>query len=180
MMNFMLDIDKSVESCLYITGRVKNCDIHKLFKILYFAEKQHLSEYGRTITGDTYIAMPNGPVPSFLYDVVKFVRGEKPYISIERDVKSELEVFRHKFITAKREANLEYLSATDIECIERSLAENTGLSFGELTEKSHDAAWDTPYENGDMDLFLIASAGGANMEMLKYIQTNIENQRSFT
>ena len=178
-MNFILDIDKAVESSLYVISRVKICDIHKLFKILYFAEQQHLSEYGRTITGDTYIAMPNGPVPSFIYDAVKFVRGDKPYFNIDRDLKSEFDVFRHKYIGAKREANVAYLSASDIECLEKSLAENSHLSFDDLTDKSHDDAWSGAYDNGDMDLFDIASAGGANTEMLKYIQTNIENQKSF-
>ena len=34
---------------------------HKICKILYFADREHLSKYGRSITGDVYIAMTYGP-----------------------------------------------------------------------------------------------------------------------
>ena len=46
-------------------------DMHKLCKILYFADQRHLSLYGRSITGDTYIAMQYGPVPSNVDDILK-------------------------------------------------------------------------------------------------------------
>ena len=42
--------------------------------VLLFADKKHLERYGRFITGDTYSAMENGPVPSFAYDVVKCIK----------------------------------------------------------------------------------------------------------
>ena len=178
-MKFELDIDKAIEASLYIINRVNACDMHKLFKILYFAEQQHLAEFGRTITGDSYVAMQNGPVPSFIYDAIKVVRGDKSYYSISRDLKSEFEVFRYKFIEAKREANTDYLSASDIEYLEKSLVENAHLNFAQLTEKSHDSAWLGAYENSDMDFFEIANAGGATTEMLKYIEVNMQAQNSF-
>lgn len=39
-------------------------------KILFFAEKWHLNRYGRPIIGDTYIAMPRGPVPSAIKNYI--------------------------------------------------------------------------------------------------------------
>jgi len=41
---------------------VQRKDFHKIFKIIYFADRQHLADWGRPITGDTYIAMEAGPV----------------------------------------------------------------------------------------------------------------------
>ena len=56
--------NKTIHAVLYIAERLKRKDFHKLFKILYFSDREHLNVYGRTITGDTYIAMADGSVPS--------------------------------------------------------------------------------------------------------------------
>ena len=63
---------KTVNAVLYIVERLKRKDFHKIFKLLYFSDREHLNVYGRTITGDTYIAMADGPVPSNVYDILLF------------------------------------------------------------------------------------------------------------
>jgi hypothetical protein len=68
---FELNREKIRETLLYIAARVKNPTLHTVFKIMYFADKLHLSNYGRFITGDTYYAMEYGPVPSAAYDMTK-------------------------------------------------------------------------------------------------------------
>ena len=35
-----------------------------IIKLLYFADRYHLRKYGRTVSGDDYHALPNGPVAS--------------------------------------------------------------------------------------------------------------------
>ena len=69
----MFDIDKSkaINSILFVLNELgdKKSDAHKVFKILYFADQKHLVTYGRPITGDTYLKMTYGPVPSFIRDV---------------------------------------------------------------------------------------------------------------
>ena len=75
---FSFDPEKGIEVLLYIADKTK--DIYKILKILYFADKLHLSKYGRFISGDYYIAMKHGPVPSRSYDIIKIARGENPNI----------------------------------------------------------------------------------------------------
>ena len=70
---------KTINAILYIAEKLKRKDFHKIFKILYFSDREHLNVYGRTITGDTYIAMTDGPVPSNVYDIFKSVRGDGYY-----------------------------------------------------------------------------------------------------
>ncbi len=177
-MSLLLDIDKAVEASVYILNKVEGtCDLHKLFKVLYFAERAHLAAYGRSITGDQYIAMPKGPVPSFIYDALKMVRGDKPYFSIDYPITETFEVLDRKYVGAKREANTDFLSQTDLLFLNDSIAENSLLDFETLTEKSHDSAWQEAVSNEEIDLLGIASAGGANLSMLKYIQSGIENHR---
>ena len=40
---------------------------YKIAKLIFLADKLHLVQYGRTITGDKYCAMEHGPVPSSVY-----------------------------------------------------------------------------------------------------------------
>lgn len=72
----IFNFEKSMQVILYISNRLKRTDFHKIFKILYFADQAHLSEYGRPISGDVYIAMKDGPVPTKIYDIFKAVRGD--------------------------------------------------------------------------------------------------------
>ncbi|MFM2383700.1 MAG: hypothetical protein RIQ72_272 [Candidatus Parcubacteria bacterium] len=44
----------------------------KLIKLIYFADRYHLRNYGRPIINDTYFAMPKGPVASSVKDIVEF------------------------------------------------------------------------------------------------------------
>ena len=49
--------DIAIQAILYILQRMGGtCDIHRCCKILYFADNEHLSKYGRSITGDAYYA----------------------------------------------------------------------------------------------------------------------------
>ena len=56
---------------LYILKQCGELDFIHLFKILYFAERQHYATYGKHLVKDTFCALERGPVPSFLYDAVK-------------------------------------------------------------------------------------------------------------
>src|SRR3979411_231740 len=40
-------------------------------KIFFYADKEHLADWGRSICGDFSVAMENGPVPSNTYNLVK-------------------------------------------------------------------------------------------------------------
>ena len=63
--------EKATHSILYVANKLERRDLHKIFKILYFAERKHMQDWGRPIIGDTYIAMDAGPVPSRVYDILK-------------------------------------------------------------------------------------------------------------
>ena len=67
------DVDKLKAVTLYILKKCGATDYIHLFKILYFAEREHYADYGKRIAKDTFIAMEHGPVPSFLYNALKLV-----------------------------------------------------------------------------------------------------------
>src|SRR5688572_28382921 len=43
----------------------------RLIKLLYMADREAWTRYGRPITGDTYVAMEHGPVLSQTYDQIR-------------------------------------------------------------------------------------------------------------
>jgi len=150
---------------------------HKLFKILYFAEKKHLALYGRSILGDRYVAMQAGPVPSNTYDLLKVLRGDSLF-SIDVDLSKDFEVSNNHYVhLLEPKYDYDIFSESEIECLKFSIAENKNLTFGILKEKSHDEAWKSADKEDTISIFEIAKAGGANEELLKYISTRMENRR---
>ena len=69
-----VDGRKLIELVVYLTGRLRGPTFHSISKMLYFADKLHLSKYGRLISGDNYVAMAHGPVPSAVYNIMKVPR----------------------------------------------------------------------------------------------------------
>lgn len=175
----MFDTNKAVAAIKLVLSNMdtKSCDFHKLFKILYFAERGHLSKYGRSITGDKYIAMKDGPVPSNIYDVLRVLGGDSIFntsIDFTRDfaVKNG-----HYIYLLNSNLDMDIFSESEVECLSDSIEENKNLSFGILRDRSHDFAWQSANKNDDMSIFDIAKAGGANDDLLRYISVTAENRR---
>jgi hypothetical protein len=122
---FEFDEEKAIEAILYITKIVK--DKYKALKILYLADLIHLEKYGRLIYGDEYARLDHGITPSKSYDLVK-----------SQGVHNKDFVVKGNNIINSREPNLDYLSKTDVQCLDASIEENKDLSFQELKKKTHD------------------------------------------
>ena len=92
-----------------------NINYMKALKLLYLADRLHLRMYGRFITNDSLIAMKNGTLGSMAKDIViqnKFL----PYV-IYNYSKDKLK--RDKFNIATSFNNLDDLSETDLECVDK-------------------------------------------------------------
>ncbi len=123
-MNKLFKFDKSVNSLLYALQHLGNkTDMHKLCKILYFADQKHLSEYGRSITGDTYIAMQFGPVPSCVDDILKALRGDSFFSSShEIEPLRQSMIFENRFmIRALQAPDMDELSTSDIKYLDYAI-----------------------------------------------------------
>ena len=179
MLKFQFDKEKSASVLLYITQNLETADFLRVFKVLYFAEQKHLARFGRPIVGDNYLAMKHGPVPSSIYfelnnvgDSIDRIFKKQIYFSDFFEVKRKV----IKNLSAKIEPNLDYISESELTCLNESLEENKHLSFKQLSDKSHDMAWKKANENDEMDILEIAKSGGASDDMLTYISIMAENQ----
>ncbi len=134
-MNKFLDAEKALEVVLYISKYAHN--LFNIVKTLYFADKLHLEKYGRQITGDYYIAMNKGPVPSGAFDLIKLARGDKFRYEdkiINTHPEKALKVVDKTQVYPNREPNLDLLSETDIECLNEAINQYGKMSPLKLKE----------------------------------------------
>ncbi|GFI53285.1 DUF4065 domain-containing protein [Muribaculaceae bacterium Isolate-039 (Harlan)] len=173
------DSKKLTELVLFILGKTGGVDFYHAFKILYFAEMKHLAKWGSGIVPDEFCALKYGPVPTQLYDAVKELNHPRMILSEEL---SEVIQFAGEdapnVLLPKREANLKYLSKSEIEALEQSIEENESLTFGQLMRKSHDEAWEEANRrtNGTNVISPVSMARVLNADdaMLEYIEEQMQ------
>lgn len=150
-LRFQFDESKGVEALTYIASRWPGLTAFYASKILFFAEKAHINRYSRPIVGDTFIAMPNGPVPSTLYD---FIKGRLAEAGDPEAIISALRIEQTPYptLTAHREADFDKLSPTDVECLDEAIQFCRPKRFGTLSGLTHqEKAWANAPVNGPMD-----------------------------
>lgn len=172
--------DVALNAILYVARKMgERKDIHKICKILYFADQAHLSRYGRNITGDTYIAMKYGPVPSHIYDLFKAVRN----FSGAEDFKTSYFYFSCSdpyLLIPVKEADLDYLSPSDIECLDEAIDKCRDKDFIALTDFSHGSAWKNTELNHEMTTEDILHEAGAEAEYIAYISEKLKTEAALS
>lgn len=148
-LRFQFNERKGTEALAYMASRWPNITIFYASKVLFFAEKKHLNVYGRPIVADTFIAMPNGPVPSTLYD---FIKGNLGNSGDPEGFRATIDARDHPRLVARREYDPSILSTSDIECIDEAIEFCRGKGFGHLSELTHrEKAWAEAFANSAMD-----------------------------
>lgn len=171
MNSFPFNEEKAVNAILYILNELGGkCDMHKISKILYFADQKHLIKYGRPVIGDVYIAMPYGPVPSKCYDGFKSLSDPGRYI-FPSFIKTMS--IRGNSIISCSMPDMDDLSKTDISCLNESIADNRGAGFNDLVDKSHSLAWSAASRNGEISIIDIAKEAACSEDMIEYIKENL-------
>lgn len=141
---YRFNTEKAIEVLLYIAEKIP--DVYAALKVLYFADKEHLSRYGRLICGDRYAALPYGAVPSGTYDLIKDARGDHPR-QIDPAILEAFTVDGNRII-ARRQANRDLLSISDMECLDAGLQYYGRRSFRQVLRLSHREA---PYSDDDLE-----------------------------
>lgn len=169
---FKINYKKAIEVILYILNKNERegINMYNLVKIIFAADKYHLNQYARPVTGDCYVKMQYGTVPSTICDYLKFddlalsFIGEKEYPFF----KGEGE---HNFYP-KRKCKKNLLSKSDIEAIEHGIKEYHGLSFDEVKDKNHDEkCWVKTRLNNVIPFELMIE----NETVRKYLKENSSN-----
>ena len=168
-----LDPERALELVLYVANQLRYPTLHSVSKVVYFADKEHLSRYGSLLSGDNYVAMRHGPVPSAIYNLLKAAAGrQEPLIPAEfyELVAESLKVEEGSRVQPLRQANFDLLSVSQRECLDASIKVNGRLSFARLTAKSHDAAWKSVDENDLIEIKAIAKTLRNSKQVLAYLE----------
>jgi len=154
-LRFQFDEKKGVEALTYIASKWPGITAFYASKVLFYAEKYHLNRYARPIVADTFIAMPNGPVPSTIY---KFIEGELDQAGDPEAITSAFTVTKQRYsrIRAERPADFDALSPSDLECLDAAISfckpfETAPRGFSALSNLTHlEKSWRTASTNGPM------------------------------
>ncbi len=150
-------------------------DYIKIFKILYFAQRQHLVLYGRTIIDDTFQARQKGPVSGFVRKGLKLIENSGTGINVRKGNQCQI-------ITSSESADTDELSISEIKCLDKYINDFKSMKSEDVSRISHDdKAWQNAFDRSKIDpqlrfmtILEIAEAGGASPSTLAYIKENLE------
>lgn len=166
---------KIIEVVLYILNKTGGIDYYHLFKILYFANQRSLVEWGQLMISDKFCALPHGPVPTELYNTIK---GQK---SVLPDMKNDIHVVDY-YLLPKRDSDTDYLSEYDMEVLDECISRYGKMNFTELEVTSHTDCWEKARSKKGNHVIApadIARDGGANDDLIKYINESIAFDEAF-
>lgn len=120
-MQFEVDAEKAAQALNYFARKQHDHVISKLaaIKLVFFADRYHLRRYGRPVVGDTYYAMPLGPVASTVLAIADATAGAEvqsyasAYISSIPNPNG-----KPREIRSLREVDPDVFSRTDLEALE--------------------------------------------------------------
>lgn len=135
-------LKNAYNAILYIVREIGETDITRILYLMYFADKYSLINYARTITNDTYFAL-NG------------VFG--------------IGTCRILFNITDTEPNMDYLSMSDIKCLEYAIKKYGECSTEELIEKSKGYAYNHTTQGCIVALEDIMKEENCDKEYIEYV-----------
>lgn len=167
-----------VEMALFVLNMTGGLDRFHLFKVLYFAERMHLANWGLPMSHERYYALDYGPVPSELYSAIK--EQDNPHSFMGKLFWEAVEAAPDEargIMIAKREPDMTFISKAGIEVLTEAVKEYAHMGFGKLSILSHGVDWKRAREKGDntlIDTVDMAESGGAPEEVLELLEERLE------
>lgn len=173
---------------LYIIEKsdVAKCDVYGIVKTAFYAQRIHLAKYGCPLFKDDICALPFGPVPSTVYDVLKLARGDQKELSFHTGdglpQMSESITWENERFSAKEHPDMDYLSESDVQSLDEAIAIVSKMNFNEIYEDTHGDEWARAFNNPSgkrvMNTLRIAEEGGADAATLEYLKEYLELERA--
>ena len=128
---------KTKEVILYILSKTGDTGYFRLMKTMFCADRQNLLRWGCQITDLEYYARQHGPVPLSVHDSIL-----SAYQGADSDFSDILTVNGHfMLVHPTRKPNLDYLSESDIESIDKAIEELKGKNRNKIEKYLHDSVY---------------------------------------
>lgn len=135
---------------------------YEIVKTLFLADEAHINKFGRPITFDNYVAMKNGPVPSWAYNMLKLnFQGKSEFGEDwplwKREISPRDGPNAYKFHSLRRKPNLNVLSESDCAELTNCLTIMKSLAFGGVQDYTHmkpayKKAWESRGDKGSNNI----------------------------
>lgn len=179
--------EKNKAVVLYVLQQFpQGADYIHLFKIMYFAQQEHLKTYGLPLVDDSFAAHKHGPVPSNTYEALKAVERREGRTSNFKWATTTFDVHYedgHPIVSVKKGQSYDpdVLSESNTEVLDEVIARYKDMSAYELSKLSHRDkayrdAWKRFQETGEDDLITmvaIAKSAGATQAMQEVIRERL-------
>ncbi len=172
-MNFVFDIRKAVAATGYVCGlNGGSLDVLHLMKMLYWADRTALLNWQRTVTGDKFYSMKNGPILSRIYDLMC---GKIP--GPDRSLWTAIFNQREgNVISLRTEPDHGPLSRREMAVLEEAFTKFRDVPAGKLVSFLHNVLpeWKDPGDSSaPIDPREILSAGGFNEQQISDIEEDL-------
>ena len=172
---------------LYIlqNSNAKRRDVYSIIKTAYYAQQIHFVKWALPIYKDQIVALPFGPVPSTIYDILKVSSGdtvvESFYKGIPINLAAEAIGFEYEPFIAKEDADMNFLSVSEIECLNEAIAKVASMNFAEIKNGTHSQEWKRAFSASChiMDNIAIAKEGGADDTIICYLRDRLDLDKVF-
>lgn len=130
---FQFDLEKAVLAMAFVVHRLGSVQKVRLMKLLYIADRDHFLRYGWSITGDHFVAMKWGPVPS---DCLHALDGELS-TEAEEEVCKHIQLVNFE-VFLKSMPDFSRLSETETEVLDAVVEEHGRKPRRQLELETHE------------------------------------------
>lgn len=143
---FDFSLDKLINAIALFSGRgIADLTKLKIAKLLYFADKKHLLEYGRPILGDVYWCMDFGPVPSLaLLEMNEAINksevATEDYSSMSKMLRVRRPFFnpRYPHFEATHPFDSKVFAPSELNVLEQVIVSHGGKTANDLVQLTHE------------------------------------------
>lgn len=173
-MLFIFDIRKTIAAVAYLIQKSHGqLNMFLALKTLYVADKDALIQWGKTITGDSFVSMDKGPVLSTTYNLFK---GRGP--DIEQQVwKDSISECTNNTVGLLHDVDLGILSEREVETLESARLQIESMPPWRVARWLHDSCpeWQDPQGSSiPIDPKVILRNAGKSEEEISQIEQSNE------
>lgn len=171
---FEFDAEKFASAAVYLANRVPGATKKVICKLLFFADQKHLLQFGRTITGDVYHALPQGPVPTQGLDML----NQKRHSPLENlAVMKKYGYLERNKLIAISPPEMSKFSKSDIRVLDAVIADLGSFDHERLEKLSHEElAWKNTLHAKPMDFDLFFEGHPEFNEMRRIVNAEYSKE----